>query len=223
MNKLGKISGWILGGMVLCIVFGCLDGKPTVWDIEDDDSWEIWSEGTITSIKAVANPDNTISNDAYEIVFDNGNMILAGQLRNPGIVQIGEVGTLYKHNLGNENSVSWFQWIGDEGVRAEKNAERRKDWTPATKTIGERASARSPEVATAPIEPPVIAYQWVDRVDKNPERYTPVLIKLKNNTMSLGYINNINEWKLSINEKDDKGGKTISNLDIIAWKNVDVE
>lgn len=212
-----KVLLGILMAAMLVSFCGCKDMEPSIWDIDQDDDWEIWAEGKIIRIMKVENPrcsngvdcSGHVPIDAY--IFEDGKEVEIGGIRNPGTIRAGQYGTLYKRNLGSADGESWFQW------RVNKNI-------PVT-------VARKPQPISINTKPNDFNINivddnksvWINSSQKNPERYTPVLVKFKNDTISVGYINNINEWKLSINRRLDDGGKTIAKTEIIFWKSVDLD
>ena len=163
--------------------------------------WDIWAKGTIkeTGIKRsptcdkkpICPPDCTKHGSYFFAIIDDKRIMIHNVL-NPGEFTVGSNGVLYRHNVGQSNEKSWFQWI-----------------------------EKKPKETEQPISTIISKYEWVLRTDYNPERYIPVLMKFKNKTLAIGYINNLNEWKLSINTNVEDGGETIYNLDIMSWKNID--
>jgi hypothetical protein len=208
-----------------CLVLvGCDDSKPTQWDVIKDADWEIWAEGKLTGITKAPDPrcgddDNECSNHPFidHYVFNNEKTVCIRLMRNPGLMSIGQTGTLYKYTYySNSKDVhAWFQWIQDRSVPVSKpdnktNISAKKISIPTNKDNYLRIQIDKEDS------------EWNLTSSGNPERYTPVLIKFKNDTLSLGYINSINEWKLSINQREDEGGETITKSQIIFWKSVDI-
>lgn len=201
-------------------VFGCDDSKPNRWETSRR-GWEIWGQGKLVSIThGVKDPSCAYDEDEctcdrlIQYTFNNGQEVYLRLIKDPGTIMIGQHGTLWKWNFSNRpDSRSWFQWKINEDIPID---------TSITTIVKPIISAKKREFPTIPIdytERPI----WTDASKENPERYTPVLIKFKNETLSVGYINNINEWKLGINRREDDGGNTVSKMDILFWKSLDIE
>jgi hypothetical protein len=201
MKKIIVLLFIIISTFSLC---GCLDVKPAEWDITKDTSWENYLEGVIRTITTIPNPNADIDVPAFEIVFEHGQTVIVGGVKDPGSIKPGDYGILYKRNLQNDDYESWFQWIT---ILPNIEKENQYTTTNIVPTIQDNSSNQ----------------KWIERASSNPKKYTPVLIKFINHTYSVGYINDINEWKLSINQFKENGGEIIPNTDIIAWKNIDIE
>lgn len=217
-----KVFLSVLIGMML-VICGCDNLKPTELNVQKDAQWEIWAQGTLTDIVKGINPSCGNSDptscskhpliDYY--VFNDERKVCFRLLINPGLMSIGQTGTLYKHTQGgnsNKDYHSWFQWVRDVNIPilAKTSILAKKISIPTNKDNSLRITIDKEES------------EWNLSSDGKPKRYTPVLIKFKNDTISVGYINNLNDWKLSINQREENGGETISNQDIIFWKSVDI-
>lgn len=215
-----KLLFGILMAAMLVSFCGCDETKPTKWNT-DDKYWEIWATGKLISIDKVGHPVCEKSKgycgthpqlDNY--VFDTGQEVALHQIKDPGKIVPGQTGTLYKYVYNDsKNYYSWFQWVQDKSVPVETAKK------PKPISIPANSKPTALNINIVDNDKPV----WIDNSKENPKRYIPVLIKFKNDTISVGYINNINEWKLSINRRQDDGGKTIFKNEIIFWKSLDID
>ena len=143
-------------------------------------------------------------------VFEDGREVALHQIKDPGIISPGQTGNLYKYIYStSKDCYAWFQWVQDKSVPVSQK--------PISIPIDTKPTAL--DINIVDNDKPV----WIDNSEQNPKRYIPVLVKFKNDTVSVGYINNINEWKLSINRRLDGGGRTIAKTEIIFWKSVDID
>ena len=217
MKKIPAIElfGWVV---VLAIVsLACLSGceiKIEPEDITTSDYWDVSAYGEIISITEYIKPGckngtgcNTTTHWHEVFKFDDGTEVRVRKIKNRGMVKVGQTGKLYRRRVdSNYDFRCRFEWVPDIIEKEDATVEKKE------------------------VEPEEIVkivyqdnYEWIHCSDENPERFQMVLIKFKDGTMSLGYRNHINEWKLSINKNQEDGGKTISRLDIISWRQVNVD
>ncbi len=214
-----KKSLWLVSiVLMLALLSGCEDVKPSNWDITGTggETWEVWGKGTIVDISDTVSdrcgssyPCSNHNCKAYK--FDNGKVVKLRFVRNPGTIEAGQKGTLYRcMRVDKEDTNAWFQWILDSKATSIPTKERK------TLKVADEPNALNINVVNVSSSP------WIDSRKETPERYNEVAVKFKDGTKSIGYITNINEWKLSIHKLEDNGGATISNSDIIQWKKVDL-
>ena len=101
--------------LILCvIILICrIDPKPTNWNVFSDDTWCVVAEGKLLGIEVVDNGFN------YSLAFRDID-VATGRVRMLETINVGEVGILYKRDLGNVNKKSWFQWVTKEDIAAMK-------------------------------------------------------------------------------------------------------
>jgi len=184
---------------VMMFICGCDDDKPKDWDTSKC-KWIERINGKVISKRYEGS-----NNVDYLIKFDGARwQIRCGNIANFKEIKIGTIGTLYKHCYGNADMWSWFKWVPDSET-SDSVENTPSEQIPSEQIVSQQEIKKS---------------SWIDVANKNPKRYTDVLIKFKNETISVGYINSINEWKLSINKLEKDGGKIIPKWEIISWKKV---
>jgi hypothetical protein len=208
--------------ILLCVsLIGCAKvepEKPINWNINEEPLWEIWAQGEVLGLEIVR-PDicdnnrkcapSCLYHGTLLIKFEN-NEFAINQVKNPGSIKIGDVGTLYKYRDKKSDRYARWQWFPDGTAPWRYSPDK-------TTTVGKKTIAKK----IAPATSTLINYNnWSEG---KPERYVPVLIKFSNETLSVGYINNLNEWKLSINKREADNGRTIPNNEIIFWKTLDIQ
>ncbi len=99
--------------LLICIplLSGCEDTKPSAWDVGEGTTWEVWAEGNIVSITEVP------ASSYWEYAFSTGKTIDIRHIKDPGTVNIGQQGILYRNmSLATDDKDAWFQWINEETV-----------------------------------------------------------------------------------------------------------
>ena len=196
-------------------------GKPKEWDITKDSNWEVYAKGKITNIKIVqgCTGDHKTREqwckEAYEFSINNNIPVLVGNLRNPGLVKVGETGILYKYGNRLKNKKAWFQWVVKESPYITDNV-REKDIVKKSKAI-----TKKDPIFTIKKDKPIIN-EWIksDDIDNlKPNDF--VLIKLDNDIIAIGFITYDKKWKLSFNINKYQYGKTLDN--VLMWKRINLE
>jgi len=206
MKKLTTISYSILGFLVLCLIFGCLDGKPASWKLEDG-NWEFWMEGKIIALEKIE--ENSI--DYIKITFDDGHSITMGAIKDFGKIRVDSTGKLYKHNLNNDDNISWFQWI--------ENKEK-IDIKEVEEVVIEKEPVKEEKVTT--IDSVVKKESWNNGDDiEDLKAKDLVLIKLDDGIITTGFVTYDRQWKLGTNINKYQYGMTVYN--VYKWKRVDLE
>jgi hypothetical protein len=218
-RQMKKVLFGILLVAMMVSFCGCDDTRPSKWDFTDVKRWEIRASGKLVSISKISHPScskdkgycsNHPQLDNY--VFEDGREVALHQIKDPGIVSPGQTGNLHKYIYGgSKDCYAWFQWVQDKTIPV----------SVAQKPISIPAFTKPTALNINIVDKDKTI--WIDNSEQNPKRYTPVLIKFKNDALSIGYINNINEWKLSINRRQEGGGETIAKTEIIFWKSVDID
>ena len=196
------------------MLVGCSKKNPINWDVNENSDWEIWATGELVSVEIIKHEDCKHQDPVpgpncwsyYKYTFNDGTHVNSNYIKDKGLVKVGTKGTLYKLYPLKNDKTTWFQWKPDVGVvsRPPSSAKKVEDGNLTTLIDYSEKSI------------------WVESTQNKPDRYTPVLVKFVNDTLSVGYINNLNEWKLSINKQQEGGGKTIRNNEIIFWKSLDI-
>lgn len=200
MKRVDKITYLVLGFIVLCLIFGCLDGKPSSWNVKEE-KWEVWKEGKIVSLKDVKKGATVYA----EITFTDGVSITMGAIKDQSRIGIGSTGMLYKHNFGNEDKISWFQWINSEDTKAGIVKVKEE---PIKDNIIEK------------ITDPPKRYDW-QNIITSPPAYQTVLVKFKNGLTTTAYQTPTEKWKADTDRKKLSGG--IALKEVSQWKFVDLE
>ncbi len=195
------------------MLIGCKPEPPTNYNVNENSDWEIWATGKLTKIEIVKHSKCRHKKpypgpscwSYYQYTFEDGTKVDLTKIKDKGLVKVDSTGVLYKLGANNYDRTAMFQWITGPKSQASIPAKKTKDGNFNVLI----------DYSEAPV--------WIDCTQKSPNRYTPVLIKFENETLSVGYINNLNEWKLSINRRqDDGGGATIPKNEIIFWKSLDL-
>lgn len=201
--------------LLLPLIFCGCSGEPEPpinWNVDENTDWSVWAKGTLVKIEKVRLErckhkeiqDTCWFN--YRYTFNDDSTVLLRKIKNPGLVKAGQTGTLYK--LGdkgyalNSHFYARYQWIEDKD----------KTVAPPAKKVEKSDSLIDYSEITS----------WINVLKGKPERHKIVLLKLNNNTLILGYLDNINEWKWSHNKNEEDGGVTIPNNKVIFWKSVDI-
>jgi hypothetical protein len=217
MKKLNKVAYSVMGFIVLCLLFGCLDGKPSSWNINEG-KWELWSEGEIASLEDLKEGEATYK----EILFSNGHSIVMGAIKDPGRIKVGSIGKLYKNNLGNADNVSWFQWIAnedDQQVKIDEATDLIEKIIKREKTAKEEKSS----TIKAEIAKPVDTTGSWNNGDKIEDLKVNdlVLIELDDGIITTGFVTYDRQWKLGTNKNKYQHGRTLDSVQ--KWKRINLE
>jgi len=225
----------ILGAVVVCLVVlltGCDDPEPSNFDVHSDDRWEIMAQGVLKEFHPVKDCPCVRHNGRGEwcrenyafTVGDDVDPVIAGQIKNSGLIKTGQYGTLYKCDIGNHNRESWFQWVpsanqayisedavAEEVFRKIMEQEKSKRVVSATPAI-----TTSTIKIISDVEEEVSTAKWFRSDIYKPEVYKLVLLKLDDGIITTGRINVKGQWKLETDKNKMSGGRPITNVE--EWK-----
>ena len=206
--------------VAMIVLAGC---KPEddQWDVSED-CWEVWSQGIVTNIAEVLVKGSTKERIRY--TFDNGAIIEMGHIKNPGSVQAGSTGTLYKFTLYNaDDDDAWFQWVPDENAAI--SPQKKTSSLMEVETKEELLSNNTPEPrAFFAVEDGEVKvktrHDWQGMMPPPPVQQT-VLVKFEDGLVTTAYYTRTKEWKAEIDRRKMSGGIALKN--IVQWKIVDLE
>lgn len=224
MSKKTLISiGLILAALVLFLT-GCEegisrlpeDGEPTNWDIKTDLRWKEVATGTIKEkiLKRYGYCDRSpkckkdcLKHGTYfNILFENGETYSVGQVKRYRIVVAGQYGTLYKYDIGSPDSDSWFQWVLKRFPQEKKSISEVKISQP---TIYSEKITEKPKKS------------WKNAKIVLPKAHEPVIVKFKSGIITIAYVNQKEDWKLTSNREKTSGGSSIYN--VAEWQEFNLE
>ena len=238
--------------LMICLAIllsGCVDTKPSDWNVGEETSWEIWAEGTIVSITEKP------ASSYWEYSFSTGKTIDIRNIRNPGTVNTGQKGILYRNmGMSQDDKDAWFQWI-TEGT--EPRVIRHNIAAPVDEETEEILTEKPETVITGSIDitdsnairfeamnksidnifssvDEIIAerdalrkkaginHEWQKAENiKDIDTHEIVLIILDDGIITTGFVTYDKLWKLGINLNAYKGGRTIE--DVAKWRRLDLE
>lgn len=203
------VAMYLVSILIIVVAVGC---KPTKWDIEKDETWEIWGSGTISKIETVPGagcrhdePSRGCSK-ATKYTFTDGTEVVAGHIKNPGTLKVGDSGVFYKYNDGSSDTGAWFQWV-------------EKPQSNFIPTIPLPVSFIENDVEKK--EPVKVVYEWKKANSVTPTSNTTVLVKLKDGIVTTAYILSNGDWKYELFRNTTGGGGTV--FDIALWKKLDID
>ena len=120
-----------------------------------------------------------------------------------GAVIEGSSGTLYKYDVGESDENSWFQWI-ESGSSQEKKPIPGVE-TPSLIDYSDKKTKKS----------------WKDARIVLPSAHEPVIVKFKSGVVTIAYVDQKENWKLTSNRDKTSGGSSIYN--VAEWQKLDLE
>ena len=205
---------------VTVMLMGCDDGKPSNWDVQKGD-WNCVASGTLTKYTKIRDcrcdcdvDDETKWCQAdYIFSIDDEQNIIAGVLRDPGIIKVGSIGKLYKNEKGFQDKDSWFQWVETSPPESKK--------APTEAIIEVISPPESKKVAVIEVKEEVIDGSWKRSNNINYlEIGTVVLVKLDDGIVTTAYLSEKKEWMLNSSKYKFKGGRPIENVS--EWVNLNL-
>ncbi len=205
---------YLVSILIIVVAVGC---KPTQWNIEKDETWEIWGSGTISKIETVpgAGCSHEEPNDgcakATKYTFTDGTEIIAGHIKNPGTLKVRDSGVFYKYNDGSSDTKAWFQWV----EKPQSNFV-----SPVSLPVS-FIENNVEEIKTSPEKEIVeVIYEWEKANSITPTPNTIVLVKLKDGIVTTAYILSNGDWKFELYRNKTGGGGTVFNIN--QWKKIDI-
>ena len=219
MNKKTLIGIRFILTVLVLFLTGCveIESLPGNWDVEDASSaWTIVKTGTLDVKKYHRNGtcDKSPVCDQYsschgsyvQFTFDDSSTYLVGRIRRFGAVIEGSSGTLYKYDTGNSDENSWFQWVESKFPQKERLVSKVKIAQPTiySKKITEKTKK-----------------SWKNAKIVLPKSHEPVIIKFKSGIITIAYVDQKENWKLTSNKDKTSGGSSIYN--VAEWQELDLE
>ena len=210
--------GLILAALILLLT-GCIEIEtpPENWDVEDATSaWTKVKTGTIDvkiyhrsktcDAAPVCDQYSSCHGSYVQFTFNDGSTYLIGRIRRFGAVIEGSSGSLHKYDTGDSDEDSWFQWVENGSSQKAKSVSEVKTSQPTV------SSKRTTEK---------IKKSWKNAKIVLPNAHKPVIVKFKNGIITIAYVDQKENWKLTSNRKKTSGGSSIYDVD--EWQELDLE
>lgn len=149
-----------------------------------------------------------------------------GYIKDPGSVQAGSTGTLYKFTKYNADDINgWFQWVPKNSVASTTSPKNINTKEPegGLSIVVKSGKFYEGDTKTKKIEKvvsPPKKYNWQSLMSPPPS-YQTVLIKFKNGLCTTAYYTPTGDWKSEMDRKKLSGG--IALKEVSQWKFVDLE
>jgi hypothetical protein len=210
----------ILYLLMFCIslpVFsGCSSSPPlTPKAVNDTSDYELFHTGTITNIYY-----NSVGYQSWfcrvQYNFADGSVIKMNNVKCDHLPKIGEQGSLYISrewaNLSHAyKQQAYYLWIKDG-----------EEVVEVVEVVEKLGRIEIPVVKTEEIKEEIKLSKWKDSRFSFPNVYQLVLIKLDNEIITTGRINEDKEWKIEIFRKEKGRYNRNSNFEVIEWKKLDI-
>jgi hypothetical protein len=190
------------------------DEKPSTWSLSDlrwqevatgEIQEKIYRRAKYCEVWPCCSKDCLYHGSYFDIVFKHGKTFSVGQITRYSIVTKHQYGTLYKYNIGSNDSSSWFQWVLKERPKKYEQLQ-----------IKIASTTEQPEIIKKDVE---TFWQRADRIE-DLKANDFVLIKLDDGIVAIGFVTYDKKWKLSLNKDKYQHGETLTNVS--KWKRINL-